>query len=72
MLVQLEGKVKVCLSFEKVLTWEDAFASTVGKVTVVVPQQEMIVLAPTWDPEMKLKEKTGGHQEAWNAVLLKE
>ena len=69
MLVQLEGKVKMCLSFEKVLTWEDAFASTVGKVVL---QQEKIVLAPTWDPEMKLKEKTGGHQEAWNAVLLKE
>jgi hypothetical protein len=38
----------------------------------VVPQQEMMVLALAWDPEMKLKEKTGGHQEAWNAVLLKE
>lgn len=71
-LVQLEGKVKVCLSFEEVLTWEDAFASMAGKFAAVAPQQEMIVLAPTWDHEMKLKEKTGGHQEAWNVMLLKE
>lgn len=71
-LVQLEGKVKVCLSFEKVLTWEDAFASTACKVAAVTPQQEMMVPAPTWDPEMKLKGKTGEQQEAWNAVLLKE
>lgn len=46
-LVQLEGKVKVCLSFEEVLTWEDAFASMAGKFAAVAPQQEMIVLAPT-------------------------
>lgn len=72
-LVQLEGNVKEGLSFEEVLmTWEDAFASAVGKVAVVAPQQVMIVLALTWDPEIKLKDKTGGRQEAWNVMVLKE
>lgn len=71
-LVQLEGKVKVRLSFEEVLRWEGAFASTAGNVSAVELQQEKMVLAPTWDPEMKLKEKIGGRQKAWNAVLLEE
>lgn len=71
-LVQLEGKVKAGLSVEQVLTWEDAFAWTAGKVTTVTPQQEMIVLAPRKDLEAKLKERTGGHQEVWKVMLLKE
>lgn len=63
-LVQLEGKVKARLSSE-VLTWGDAFASTLDKVDAAMPQQEMLVLAPTRDLEMTLMEKTGGRQEAW-------
>ncbi|KAF0899541.1 hypothetical protein E2562_020748 [Oryza meyeriana var. granulata] len=72
-LAQPEGKVKAGLSFEQVLPWEDAFAWAADKVAavLVLTQQEMTALALRKGPDVTLKEKIGGHQEVWKALMLK-